>query len=158
MSENRCYRTGSCAKLRHIDSAAPGDAQLQQGLYKVEFHTAHGAGSGVIYATCGKLRGGNSAFAFIAITTMRAARSKGLDRASQRGSGVQAAVRYRQDHADAEGKRRRPSARLRRHRAAAARRLLPRHPDPDQRLASALDLHCHTLTTSAAWACSRRSR
>jgi T3SS negative regulator,GrlR len=38
---------------------------LQEGLYKVEFHTVHGTGSGVIYATCGKLRGGNSAFAFI---------------------------------------------------------------------------------------------
>jgi hypothetical protein len=39
--------------------------ELQEGLYKVEFHTVHGTGSGVIYATCGKLRGGNSAFAFI---------------------------------------------------------------------------------------------
>ena len=38
---------------------------MQQGLYKVEFHTVHGTGSGVIYATDGKLRGGNSAFAFI---------------------------------------------------------------------------------------------
>jgi hypothetical protein len=38
---------------------------LQEGLYKVEFHTVHGTGSGVIYATSGKLRGGNSAFAFI---------------------------------------------------------------------------------------------
>ena len=38
---------------------------MQDGLYKVEFHTVHGIGSGVIYATSGKLRGGNSAFAFI---------------------------------------------------------------------------------------------
>lgn len=38
---------------------------MQEGLYKVEFHTVHGAGSGVIYAICGKLRGGNSAFVFI---------------------------------------------------------------------------------------------
>jgi hypothetical protein len=38
---------------------------LQEGLYKVEFHTVHGTGSGVIYAVGGKLRGGNSAFAFI---------------------------------------------------------------------------------------------
>jgi T3SS negative regulator,GrlR len=38
---------------------------LQEGLYKVEFHTVHGTGSGVIYATSGRLRGGNSAFAFI---------------------------------------------------------------------------------------------
>jgi hypothetical protein len=38
---------------------------LQEGLYKVEFHTVHGTGTGVIYAINGKLRGGNSAFAFI---------------------------------------------------------------------------------------------
>jgi len=38
---------------------------LQEGLYKVEFHTVHGTGTGVIYAVDGKLRGGNSAFAFI---------------------------------------------------------------------------------------------
>lgn len=37
---------------------------LQEGLYKVEFHTVHGTGNGVIYATSGKLRGGNSGFAF----------------------------------------------------------------------------------------------
>jgi len=38
---------------------------LREGLYKVEFHTVHGTGTGVIYATAGKLRGGNSAFAFV---------------------------------------------------------------------------------------------
>jgi hypothetical protein len=38
---------------------------LREGLYRVEFHTVHGTGTGVIYATGGKLRGGNSAFAFI---------------------------------------------------------------------------------------------
>jgi len=38
---------------------------LQEGLYKVEFHTVHGTGTGVIYAESGKLRGGNSGFAFI---------------------------------------------------------------------------------------------
>jgi len=38
---------------------------LREGLYKVEFHTIHGTGTGVIYATAGKLRGGNAAFAFI---------------------------------------------------------------------------------------------
>ena len=38
---------------------------LQEGLYKVEFYTVHGTGTGVIYAVGGKLRGGNSAFAFI---------------------------------------------------------------------------------------------
>ena len=38
---------------------------MQEGLSKVEFHTVHGAGNGVLYATSGKLRGGNSGFAFI---------------------------------------------------------------------------------------------
>lgn len=38
---------------------------MQDGLYKVQFHTVHGTRSGVIYAIDGKLRGGNSAFAFI---------------------------------------------------------------------------------------------
>jgi hypothetical protein len=38
---------------------------LQEGLYKVEFHTVHGTGAGVIYASSGKFRGGNSGFAFI---------------------------------------------------------------------------------------------
>jgi hypothetical protein len=38
---------------------------LQAGLYKVQFHTVHGTGSGVIYAIGGKLRGGNSAFTFV---------------------------------------------------------------------------------------------
>ena len=38
---------------------------MQNGLYKVQFHTVHGTGSGVIYAVGGKFRGGNSAFAFI---------------------------------------------------------------------------------------------
>ena len=38
---------------------------MQAGLYKLEFHTVHGTGSGVIYVIDGKLRGGNSAFAFV---------------------------------------------------------------------------------------------
>ncbi|HEY2884528.1 MAG TPA: GrlR family regulatory protein [Rhizomicrobium sp.] len=38
---------------------------MRAGLYKVQFHTVHGTGSGVIYAIDGKLRGGNSAFAFV---------------------------------------------------------------------------------------------
>ncbi|MBR0753350.1 hypothetical protein JQ604_14265 [Bradyrhizobium jicamae] len=38
---------------------------MRDGLYRVEFHTVHGTGTGVIYATSGKLRGGNSAFAFV---------------------------------------------------------------------------------------------
>jgi hypothetical protein len=38
---------------------------LREGFYKLEFHTVHGTGSGVLYATSGKLRGGNSGFAFI---------------------------------------------------------------------------------------------
>ncbi len=38
---------------------------MRDGLYKVDFHTVHGRGCGVIYACDGKLRGGNSGFAFI---------------------------------------------------------------------------------------------
>jgi hypothetical protein len=38
---------------------------LREGFYKVAFHTAHGAGNGVIYAVAGKLRGGNTGFTFI---------------------------------------------------------------------------------------------
>jgi hypothetical protein len=38
---------------------------LQDGLYKVDFYTVHGTGTGVIYAIGGKLRGGNSAFLFL---------------------------------------------------------------------------------------------
>jgi len=38
---------------------------LRDGLYKVEFYTVHGNGNGVVYATAGKLRGGNTGFAFI---------------------------------------------------------------------------------------------
>jgi hypothetical protein len=38
---------------------------VRNGLYAVEFHTAHGTGCGVVYAIDGKLRGGNSGFAFI---------------------------------------------------------------------------------------------
>jgi hypothetical protein len=38
---------------------------VRDGLYKVDFHTVHGTGSGVIYATGGKIRGGNSGVAFI---------------------------------------------------------------------------------------------
>jgi hypothetical protein len=38
---------------------------LQTGLYKVQVHTLHGTGSGVIYAIDGKLRGVNSAVAFV---------------------------------------------------------------------------------------------
>ena len=37
---------------------------MREGLYKVEFHTVHGTGTGVIYAISGKLRGGNSGFAY----------------------------------------------------------------------------------------------
>jgi hypothetical protein len=38
---------------------------VRDGLYKVDFHTVHGTGSGVIHAIGGTPRGGNSAFAFI---------------------------------------------------------------------------------------------
>ena len=39
--------------------------KVRDGLYKMNFHTVHGTGTGMIYASTGKLRGGNSAFAFI---------------------------------------------------------------------------------------------
>lgn len=38
---------------------------MRNGLYSVEFHTVHGTGCGVVYAIDGKVRGGNTAFAFI---------------------------------------------------------------------------------------------
>jgi T3SS negative regulator,GrlR len=38
---------------------------VRDGLYKVDYHTVHGTGNGVVYAAGGKIRGGNSAFAFI---------------------------------------------------------------------------------------------
>ena len=55
--------------LRHrvhpLGNTISGEKVLQEGLYKIEFHTVHGTGTGVIYAVGGKLRGGNSAFAFV---------------------------------------------------------------------------------------------
>ena len=54
-----------CLRLQYFKDTTCGDGVLQEGLYKVEFHTVHGTGTGVIYAINGKLRGGNSAFAFI---------------------------------------------------------------------------------------------
>jgi hypothetical protein len=38
---------------------------VREGLYRAEFHTVHGTGTGVVYAASGRLRGGNSAFAFV---------------------------------------------------------------------------------------------
>ena len=38
---------------------------MREGLYEIHFHTVHGAGTGIIYAAGGRLRGGNSAFTFI---------------------------------------------------------------------------------------------
>ena len=60
---------------------------LQEGLYKVEFHTVHGTGTGVIYAINGKLRGGNSAFAFIGSYT-------------DKGDGIQVKVTTQRHNAD----------------------------------------------------------
>ena len=42
---------------------------MRQGLYKVDFHTVHGTGCGVVNMVGGKMRGGNSAFAFIGTYT-----------------------------------------------------------------------------------------
>jgi len=52
-------------RVQLTEATTGGDAKLQEGLYKVEFHTVHGTGNGVLYAVSGKLRGGNSGFAFI---------------------------------------------------------------------------------------------
>ena len=38
---------------------------MREGLYKCEMHTVHGSRRGVVYVYDGKMRGGNSAFAFI---------------------------------------------------------------------------------------------
>ena len=42
---------------------------MREGLYKVDFHTVHGTGCGVVNMVGGKMRGGNSAFAFIGTYT-----------------------------------------------------------------------------------------
>ena len=42
---------------------------MREGLYKVDFHSVHGTGCGVLYVTNGKMRGGNSAFAFLGTYT-----------------------------------------------------------------------------------------
>lgn len=41
------------------------DAIVEDGLYEIFFHSVHGTGTGVIYATGGRLRGGNGAFTFL---------------------------------------------------------------------------------------------
>jgi len=43
----------------------PPGWDLQEGLYKVEFYTVHGTGTGVIYAHSGSFAAANSAFAFV---------------------------------------------------------------------------------------------
>jgi hypothetical protein len=108
---------------------------LQEGLYKVEFHTVHGTGNGVIYATSGKLRGGNSGFAFIGNYTGK-------------GEEIVAKVSTRRHNDDpdlkplfgtdmithAEGNSGWRHGRLRGHRAATARRHLQGSADPNRRL------------------------
>ena len=81
-------------RLQLIPTATFWGRILQEGLYKVEFHTVHGTGTGVIYATAGKLRGGNSAFAFIGSYTDESdgMHVKVIDTAPQSRSGIQAAV------------------------------------------------------------------
>ncbi|MHC2882497.1 hypothetical protein [Bradyrhizobium barranii] len=76
---------------------------MRQGLYKVNFHTVHGTGCGVVYVTDGKMRGGNSAFAFIGtyVGEGDSIKVKISTPALQRRSVLQAAVRARQNHADA---------------------------------------------------------
>jgi hypothetical protein len=45
---------------------------FQEGLYKVEFHTVHGTGTGVIYAISGKLQAAIRLSRSSAITSTRA--------------------------------------------------------------------------------------
>jgi hypothetical protein len=45
---------------------------MREGLYRVAFHNVHGAGGGVMHVAHGKMRGGNSAFAFIGSYTVSA--------------------------------------------------------------------------------------
>jgi hypothetical protein len=51
-------------KLRHMKIATAGDDYCAKASTRWN-HTVRGTGSGVIYATSGKLRGGNSGFVFI---------------------------------------------------------------------------------------------
>ena len=106
---------------------------MQEGLYKVEFHTVHGTGNGVVYAISGKLRGGNSGFAFIG-------------NYARKGDEIHVKISTLRHNADPELKplfgadmitltlRGRQHGRPRRHRAAIAGGELHRHPDPNQRL------------------------
>jgi len=48
-----------------LQAGIVGGAAMLKGLYKVEMHTVHGSRRGVLYVYDGKMRGGNSAFAFI---------------------------------------------------------------------------------------------
>lgn len=51
-------------RLHRITKTA-GDEHVEEGLYEVYFYSVHGAGTGVVYAIGGKLRGGNAAFTFV---------------------------------------------------------------------------------------------
>src|SRR5215475_4346733 len=78
-------------------------SKLREELYTANFHTVHGTGRRVLYVTDGKLRGGNSLSPSSAPTpAKREHQGEYLDRAPQRRSVVQAAVRNRQGHAHAQ--------------------------------------------------------
>lgn len=77
--------------------------------------TVHGTDTGVICATGGKLRGGNSAFAFIG-SYADGHSCQGVDATPYRGSGIQPVVQNGHDHVNAEGYRPRRYDGLRRHR------------------------------------------
>jgi hypothetical protein len=129
---------------------------VRQGLYKADFHTVHGTGCGVVYVTDGKMRGGNSAFAFIGTYTGEGDSIKvkisterynddpsfkalfGLDRITLTLGG-----REDGDMAEFEGTA-----------LQSAGRCLQGRAEPDQRLA--VRLLC--LSFSAASECSRQSR
>jgi hypothetical protein len=109
---------------------------LREGLYKVEFHTVHGTGNGVIYATSGKLRGGNSGFTFTGSYT-------------DKGDGILAKVSTQRHNHDPsfkplfgtdmitltlKGSGQRRHGRLRRYRTTTARRRFQGGADTDRRL------------------------
>ena len=78
---------------------------MKDGLYKVDFHTVHGTGSGVVYATGGKIRGGNSGFAFIGNYSGKGEEitREGHNPAAQSRSEFETFVRHRFGDVDVEG-------------------------------------------------------
>jgi hypothetical protein len=93
----------------------------------------------VIYASCGELRGGNSAFAFIG-------------HYNDGGTSIQVKVLTERHNEDPAFKPLFGTDRITLgHRAATAGRLLPRHPDADQRLSAFPVRLNHAASQVASW-------